>query len=65
MFIYKLLVSNYLRRLEACRAGFQACAECNPYTDLVATLNDFITTAGIVAEEENNHSGRPQPGSSR
>ena len=32
MFIYKLLVSNYLRRLEACRAGFQACAECNPYT---------------------------------
>ena len=32
VFIYKLLVSNYLRRLEACRAGFQACAECNPYT---------------------------------
>ena len=31
MFIYRQFLSNYLMHLEACRAGFQACAECNPY----------------------------------
>ena len=35
MFIYKQFVSNYLMLLEACHAGFQACAECNPYTAVV------------------------------
>ena len=70
--LVRLSVSN----LEAARVSFdliqrltaegpEQYISVNNVADLVATLNDFINTAGILAEEENKYPGRLQPGSSR
>lgn len=70
------LVRSSISNLEAARISFnliqrltvegpEQCISVNNVSDLVAVLDDFITTAGIVAEKENQHPGHPQPGSSR
>jgi brefeldin A-resistance guanine nucleotide exchange factor 1 len=56
---------DFIQRLTA--EGPEQCISANNVAGIVAMLDDFVATAGIVAEVEHQYAGRPvsQAGSSR